>query len=181
MIKFKLTVFIILLSVLAAFSQSYVRVINAKTGSPIEHAMLISGNFITQTDGEGRAKLDGFSADEKILFKHSSYIPYVSTRQKIENQSRTVLLVESPVRLDEVVVSVNRWKQSKTEIPHTIKSIQPEEIMHYNPQTAADMLGTESGIFIQKSQMGGGSPMIRGFAANRVLIMVDGIRMNNAI
>ena len=29
--------------------------------------------------------------------------------------------------------------------------------------------------------MGGGSPMIRGFAANRVLIMVDGIRMNNAI
>ncbi|KJF44736.1 TonB-dependent receptor plug domain-containing protein [Draconibacterium sediminis] len=179
--KFNLTFITLLFSVFAAFSQSYVRVINAKTGNPIEHAMLISDNFLTQTDNEGRAKLDGFLADEKILFKHSSYIPYVSTRQKIENQSRTVLLIESPVRLDEVVISVNRWKQSKTEIPHTIKSIQPEEIMHYNPQTTADMLGTESGIFIQKSQMGGGSPMIRGFAANRVLIMVDGIRMNNAI
>ncbi len=176
-----MTLYILILFIPIAFSQSYVRVINAKTGSPIEHAMLISDNFLTQTDDEGRAKLDGFLEDEKILFKHSSYISYVSTRQKIENQSRTVLLVESPVRLDEVVVSVNRWKQSKTEIPHTIKSIQPEEIMHYNPQTTADMLGTESGIFIQKSQMGGGSPMIRGFAANRVLIMVDGIRMNNAI
>ncbi|WP_319482337.1 TonB-dependent receptor domain-containing protein [uncultured Draconibacterium sp.] len=179
--KIVLTLYILILFIPIAFSQSYVRVINAKTGSPIEHAMLISDNFLTQTDDEGRAKLDGFLEDEKILFKHSSYISYVSTRQKIENQSRTVLLVESPVRLDEVVVSVNRWKQSKTEIPHTIKSIQPEEIMHYNPQTTADMLGTESGIFIQKSQMGGGSPMIRGFAANRVLIMVDGIRMNNAI
>ncbi|WP_163322118.1 TonB-dependent receptor plug domain-containing protein [Draconibacterium mangrovi] len=179
--KFSLTFITLLFSVFAVFSQSYVLVVNAKTGNPIEHAMLVSDNYITQTDDEGRAKLDGFLKDEKILFKHSSYIPYVSTRQKIENQSRTVLLIESPVRLDEVVISVNRWKQSKTEIPHTIKSIQPEEIMHYNPQTTADMLGTESGIFIQKSQMGGGSPMIRGFAANRVLIMVDGIRMNNAI
>ena len=181
MIKLKLAFFIFLLSVSGVSAQSYVRVINAKTGSPIEHAILISDNFLTQTDDEGRVKLDGFLEDEKILFKHSSYIPFVSTRQKIENHSRTVLLVESPVRLDEIVVSVNRWKQSKTEIPHTIISIQPEEIMHYNPQTTADMLGTESGIFIQKSQMGGGSPMIRGFAANRVLIMVDGIRMNNAI
>jgi hemoglobin/transferrin/lactoferrin receptor protein len=179
--KINLTFFVFLLSISAVIAQSYVRVINAKTGNPVEHAMLISDNFLTQTDNQGRAKLDGFLAEEKILFKHSSYIPYVSTRQKIETQSRTVMLVESPVRLNEVVVSVNRWKQSKTEIPHTIKSIQPEEIMHYNPQTTADMLGTKSGIFIQKSQMGGGSPMIRGFAANRVLIMVDGIRMNNAI
>ncbi|MDX8338621.1 TonB-dependent receptor [Draconibacterium sp. IB214405] len=179
--KFNLTLFITLFSIYCVLGQSYVRVVNAKTGTAVEHAMLISENFFTQTDEEGKAKLDGFKPDEKILFKHSSYISYVSTRQKIENQSRTVLLVESPVRLDEVVISVNRWKQSKTEIPHTIKSIQPEEVMHYNPQTTADMLGTESGVFIQKSQMGGGSPMIRGFAANRVLIMVDGIRMNNAI
>ncbi|QIA09480.1 TonB-dependent receptor [Draconibacterium halophilum] len=179
--KFKLTFFILLFSISTVFGQAYVQVVNAKTGTPVEHAMLISDNFLTQTDEEGRAKLDGFQPDEKILFKHSSFITYVSTRKKIEEQGKTVLMVESPVRLDEVVVSVNRWKQSKTEIPHTIKSIQPEEIMHYNPQTTADMLGTESGVFIQKSQMGGGSPMIRGFAANRVLIMVDGIRMNNAI
>ena len=179
--KFKLTFFILLLSVFAAFSQSYVRVINAKTGTPIEHAILISESFFTQTDESGRAKLDEFKLDEKIQFKHSSFLSYVSTRRKIESQSRTVLLMESPVRLDEVVVSVNRWKQSKTEIPHTIKSIQPDAVLQYNPQTTADLLGTASGVFIQKSQMGGGSPMIRGFAANRVLIMVDGIRMNNAI
>ena len=56
-----------------------------------------------------------------------------------------------------------------------------EVITHYQPQTTADLLGTGSGVYIQKSQMGGGSPMIRGFAANRLLIVVDGIRMNNAI
>src|SRR5699024_11515274 len=36
-------------------------------------------------------------------------------------------------------------------------------------------------VFVQKSQLGGGSPMMRGFAANSVLIAVDGVRMNNAI
>ncbi len=179
--KIVLTFYILLLYIPVVFGQSYVRVINAKTGNPIEHAMLMSESFFTQTDVDGRAKLDGFKPDEKIIFKHSSFLSYTSTRKKIEEQGKTVLLVESPVRLDEVVVSVNRWQQSKTEIPHSIVSIQPEEVLQYNPQTAADMLGTQSGIFIQKSQMGGGSPMIRGFAANRVLIVVDGIRMNNAI
>jgi hemoglobin/transferrin/lactoferrin receptor protein len=43
------------------------------------------------------------------------------------------------------------------------------------------MLGQSGGVFIQKSQLGGGSPMIRGFAANRVLMVMDGVRMNNAI
>nr|HQU74041.1 TonB-dependent receptor [Calditrichia bacterium] len=44
-----------------------------------------------------------------------------------------------------------------------------------------DLLETSGKVFIQKSQLGGGSPMIRGFATNRVLIAVDGVRMNNAI
>ena len=42
-------------------------------------------------------------------------------------------------------------------------------------------LGSSGEVFIQKSQMGGGSPMIRGFSTNRILIVVDGVRMNNAI
>ena len=40
----------------------------------------------------------------------------------------------------------------------------------------------EREIFLyKKSQLGGGSPMIRGFSTNRLLITVDGVRMNNAI
>ena len=50
-----------------------------------------------------------------------------------------------------------------------------------NPQTTADMLAYTNEVFIQKSQLGGGSPMIRGFSANKLLIVVDGVRMNNAI
>ena len=56
-----------------------------------------------------------------------------------------------------------------------------EEWNRYNPQTAADLLGLTGEIFVQKSQYGGGSPMIRGFSTNRLLYSVDGVRMNTAI
>lgn len=161
--------------------QTVVQVMNAKTGQPVEGVILLSDKFSTQTDHDGKASLDPFRENERIIFKHSSFLKLETTKAKIIKSGKVVLLVESPVRLEEVVVSVNRWEQSTAEIPHSIKSIKAEEALQYNPQTTADLLGTKGGVFIQKSQMGGGSPMIRGFAANRVLIVVDGIRMNNAI
>lgn len=83
--------------------------------------------------------------------------------------------------LERVVVSVNRWEQKMNEIPNTIVRVNMEEARLHNPQTAADLLSMTGQVFVQKSQLGGGSPMIRGFAANRVLLVVDGVRMNNAI
>lgn len=83
--------------------------------------------------------------------------------------------------MEEVVISVNKWEQKLNEVPNKIVKIQKWEILRNNPQTAADLLGQSGAVFIQKSQLGGGSPMIRGFATNRVLLVVDGVRMNNAI
>ncbi|NOR73856.1 MAG: TonB-dependent receptor [Draconibacterium sp.] len=170
--------FIIIVSNL--FGQT-VQVLNAKTGKHIEGVLLFTDKYSTQTTQEGKAKIKNFPENINILFQHSSFLKYTSTKEKIIKRGNIILLIEDPVRLDEIVVSVNRWEQSKAEIPYTIKAIKAEDILHVNPQTTADLLGTKGGVFIQKSQMGGGSPMIRGFAANRVLIVVDGIRMNNAI
>ena len=83
--------------------------------------------------------------------------------------------------LDEVVVSANRWKQNSKDIPQKITVITPQKVALQNPQTAADLLTISGKVFMQKSQQGGGSPMIRGFATNRLLYAVDGIRMNTAI
>lgn len=83
--------------------------------------------------------------------------------------------------LQEVIFSVNKWAQPANRVSNKITKITPMEIARNNPQTAADMLGQTGTVFIQKSQLGGGSPMIRGFATNRVLMAIDGIRMNNAI
>lgn len=83
--------------------------------------------------------------------------------------------------LREVVVSFNKWEQKLNEVPNRILKLDLRDIRLRNPQTSADLLAQTGAIFVQKSQLGGGSPMIRGFATNRVLIVIDGVRMNNAI
>src|SRR5687768_9794307 len=84
-------------------------------------------------------------------------------------------------QLDEVVFSVNKWEHKTNEVPNKIVKINMNTAKVWNPQTAADLLGQTGTVFIQKSQLGGGSPMIRGFATNGVLLVSDGVRMNNAI
>ncbi|WP_431167801.1 TonB-dependent receptor plug domain-containing protein, partial [Tenacibaculum halocynthiae] len=56
-----------------------------------------------------------------------------------------------------------------------------KDIAKVTTQTSADLLGNVPGIIVQKSQLGGGSPVLRGMESNRVLLVVDGVRMNNAI
>ena len=80
---------------------------------------------------------------------------------------------ERIIKIDEVIISANKWEQNKSEIPFEIFSIKAKEISFGNPQTSADILESSGQVFVQKSQLGGGSPMIRGFGANSVLIVVD--------
>lgn len=83
--------------------------------------------------------------------------------------------------LKEVVLTPNRWKQTAIEVPQKVTVINSSAVALQNPQTAADLLTISGKVFMQKSQQGGGSPMIRGFATNRLLYAIDGVRMNTAI
>ncbi len=62
-----------------------------------------------------------------------------------------------------------------------IEIISRETVKLENPQTSADMLQNTGSVLVQKSQGGGGSPIVRGFEANKLLLVIDGVRMNNAI
>ena len=65
------------------------------------------------------------------------------------------------------------------ELNHQV--VKSNEILNSNASTGAELLTLVDGVTIQKTSFGGGSPIIRGFEANRILLMVDGVRMNNAI
>jgi hemoglobin/transferrin/lactoferrin receptor protein len=88
---------------------------------------------------------------------------------------------DSIQNLETIIVSFNKWEQNLNEVPNKIVGLNMKESRLRNPQTTADLLSSSGAVFVQKSQLGGGSPMIRGFATNRVLIVSDGVRMNNAI
>ncbi|WP_051189482.1 TonB-dependent receptor plug domain-containing protein [Daejeonella oryzae] len=84
-------------------------------------------------------------------------------------------------KLKEVVVVSSRFEESKENVAQAVQVITGARLKQLNSISTADVLQQTPGVSVQKSQLGGGSPVIRGFEANRILLVVDGVRMNNAI
>jgi hemoglobin/transferrin/lactoferrin receptor protein len=83
--------------------------------------------------------------------------------------------------LNEIVISANKIPEQRKTVSQQIKIIDPVTIRNLNAQSTADLIANSGVVAMQKSQQGGGSPMLRGFEASRVLLVIDGVRMNNAI
>lgn len=159
-------------------SAQTVQIVDKKSREPIENVLIfdtIGSHTVSNTTGY--ADISGL-ANGLLTFQHMGYETVLYPKTEVPE---VVELTETTLTVKEVVVSASKWEEDPSEIPASIVKISPEDIALYNPQTAADLLGESGEVFIQKSQLGGGSPMIRGFAANKVLISIDGVRMNNAI
>ncbi|MCA0131431.1 TonB-dependent receptor [Winogradskyella alexanderae] len=160
-----------------------ITVIEESTNEPIPGVALynLKKKKSLVTDLNGKVSIGIFDDNEVIFFQNFLYNKRQLLKSDIIKNGYVVVLTPKVEDLNEIVLSATKFEQKKTEIPQTIKSIGAEEIAFDNPQTSADLLDNTGNIFIQKSQLGGGSPMIRGFSTNRLLITIDGVRMNNAI
>jgi hemoglobin/transferrin/lactoferrin receptor protein len=165
-----------------AYGQT-ITVKDRETGKPVEVVTLISDSpkASAVTNTQGKADIMEFLGAERIQIRSLGYETQVKSFAELEAAGFEVLLERSNLTLEEVVVSVTRWRQNTSNVPSKVISIPSREVALQNPQTSADLLGISGKVFIQKSQQGGGSPMIRGFATNRLIYTVDGVRMNTAI
>lgn len=85
------------------------------------------------------------------------------------------------ISLNEVVVSVNKFAENKKNIAQQIQLIKRQDLLLQNNQSMANVIENSGIAFVQRSQGGGGSPSIRGFEASKILLVIDGVRMNNLI
>ena len=83
-------------------------------------------------------------------------------------------------QLKDVVIYANKFPTLSKNIVQRVVALTDKILLQQQASTA-DILTASGQVFVQKSQAGGGSPVVRGFEASRVLLMVDGIRMNSAI
>ncbi len=176
-------VFIIFFMLIATISAQEIRVLDFYTKEPVINVAVFNNDKskTSLSDLDGRCDISIFSTNERITFKHISYDLYKSSKSQLLKNNARAFMVLKPEQLDEVVMSISKWEQQKKDIPHKIVSLGARAIAFANPQTSADLLQHSGKVFVQKSQLGGGSPMIRGFATNRLLLTVDGVRLNNAI
>ncbi|WP_299112472.1 TonB-dependent receptor [uncultured Winogradskyella sp.] len=173
---------ILFLFVQMVFSQT-ITVLEVGTNEPVSGVALynLKKTKYVVTDINGKAQLNIFNDREIIYFQNLLYEKTQFRKLEIAEKNYTIYLTFKVESLNQIVISASKFEQNKRDIPQTIVSLDAKEIALTNPQTSADLLENTGNIYIQKSQLGGGSPMIRGFSTNRLLITVDGVRMNNAI
>ncbi len=136
--------------------------------------------FSGTTDNIGSIDITSWDQQGILNFRFLGFKVAQLSASQIQEQAYQVILVPETYDAGEVVI-YGRQAYDVSDVPAQIVTITQHSIESTNPQTAADALSQHGDVFVQKSQLGGGSPVIRGFEANRVLLVIDGVRMNNAI
>lgn len=86
----------------------------------------------------------------------------------------------SYINLDSIVIKSRLFDKAKNMVPYSLVVKNETTLSYENNRTTPEALMGTSGVFIQKTNHGGGSAFIRGLTGNQTLLMLDGIRINNA-
>ena len=133
------------------------------------------------SDKNGEVDLSTFSEMELLTFTHISYVEFELLKKQLIKDETIVYLQFKSELLSEVFLSATKGKEDISRIAEQTAVFSYKDIQNATPQTSADMLANIPGVKVQKTQFGGGSPVLRGMEANRILLVIDGVRMNNAI
>ena len=169
---------IFLLNFCFCFSQSLV-IKDANENKPISNVTIYNSDqsLSILSNSSGKVNLSQFNSTDTLFFSHISYEKFQIAYNKLPDLKKelTIFLNPKTQLLSEIILSVGRSKENKDKISKKVSLITKEELFLESPTTSADLLINGGGVRIQKTQGGGGSPVIRGFEANRVLIVVDGV------
>lgn len=181
MMKHYIFLFCVLISSISLAQK--VKVLNKETGKVVKNVNVFNfDNTVSlTTDNNGLTDISSIKEGEIIYFSHLSYAVLKIKKSKLRELNFIVKLAKESEELDEVIISSFKKEEKAKRIAEQIAVLSSKDIQKVSPQTSADLLATIPGIKVQKSQFGGGSPVIRGMESNRVLLVVDGVRLNNAI
>ncbi len=155
---------------------------DATSKEPIEgvHVHLLNSSWGTVSGKDGKFLLQDFPEG-----KHTVRISAVgySTIEKVVQQDGDLIISLEPTAVllnNSVTVTAQRTEQLAFDVSQSVTSLNMAELQKKTPRSTPEALMNESGIWVQKTNHGGGSPIIRGLVGNQVLLLVDGIRLNNA-
>ena len=158
-------------------------VVDKDSEFPIKNVLISNedGTKSVLSDRNGIFDLTDFDEMDLLTFTHVSYVEFELIKKQIKKDFTTIFLQYKAELLKEVFLSADKGDVDRTRIAEEVAVYSSKEIQNAVPQTSADMLAKIPSVKVQKTQFGGGSPVLRGMEANRILLVVDGVRMNNAI
>ena len=82
--------------------------------------------------------------------------------------------------MEEIQVTATRTERSGFEVPAPVSVIDEARIEREQPARPGDLFALEPGLEVEGSGPFLGLPVVRGLSGNRVLLLVDGQRLNNS-
>ena len=171
--------------------QIEIRAFEEKTNQRIEYFTARGFNKSGHKNLSVQLAYADFSAYDSVLIqafgyknawlKHYTLSPEYLAANKDKTIYLSVVLQPLLTEVNEVVISAGKFEEKKKDVARQITLIKQNDLEFASQPTTADVLQNSGAVLVQKSQLGGGSPIIRGFEANKVQIVVDGVRLNNAI
>lgn len=80
----------------------------------------------------------------------------------------------------ETVVHSARDERAATETGADRVVVTADELAATGERSLPRQLAKAAGVWLQETNLGGGSPLIQGLSGNQVLLVVDGVRLNDA-
>ncbi len=161
-----------------------VMLVNDVSGTPVADAVveLVEAATTGVTDSAGRVELPLPASDAWTLRVTAD--GYEGTARAITEGTAipvTIRLRPQPVRVAEtVVVTAGRTSETWSDVPRAVSVVTRADLDQRLPGTTPDALMDTAGVLVQKTNLGAGAPYVRGLVGNQVLLLVDGVRLNNA-
>jgi len=117
----------------------------------------------------------------KMKNKRMKFLHIICTVFLLSVGLQTYAQQDSTILLEEVVVTATKNLTRNKDLPYAIVTLSKAASNNRLSRTLPESLTGLPGVYIQKTNHGGGSPFVRGLTGNQTLLMVDGIRLNNSI
>lgn len=146
-----------------------VRVVDDRTGLAVPDALVSSGSASGGSDAVTvEVTADGYEARTLI-------VTAATPRPLVVRLHRLALRVD-----ERVVVTAGRAREVLSDVPRAVSVVTRADLDARLPGTTPDALMDTAGVLVQKTNLGAGAPYVRGLVGNQILVLVDGVRLNNA-
>ncbi|MGZ5245901.1 MAG: TonB-dependent receptor [Flavitalea sp.] len=168
-------------SALQISAQIRIRIEDGKDRKPLENASVFSEAGRLFISNQGGFVIIDKRLSGKLVISYTGYYPTEINADTISMNEIVVLLRSSVLMNEQVVVTAQRRTQWDRTVPYTVQRTDKKSLDEYLPRTVPEALSNTTGVFIQKTNHGGGSAFVRGLTGNQTLLVYDGVRLNNSI
>lgn len=163
-------------------------VLDAKTKAPLSGTNLWLKGTQRGTASNAHGSFTLYApAQEGTYTLLVSMLGYAEKEQSISLNGADILLdtlyldAEATLIQNNLVITAQRSLNQSFSSSEAISVLKASDIIHNGARSTPEALMGLTGVFVQKTNHGGGSPFVRGLTGNQTLLLMDGLRLNNSI